>query len=77
MRLVSETDLVLTMAERIAERANIWFGNQLLKAPFTAPKIDAFLYWHDNVDSDPGNRWLRHMVEHAVADAPPDSEATF
>lgn len=70
MRLVRNSDMILTMAEQLARRANTWFDNQLVAAPFSSPRIDAFLYWHENVDSDPGNQWLRKMVELAAADAP-------
>ncbi|WP_372604028.1 LysR family transcriptional regulator [Actibacterium sp.] len=72
MRLVDRTDLVLTMSEAIAERANIWFKHQIIATPFAAPKIDTYLYWHANSDADQANQWFRGVVEGAVQLPPPD-----
>jgi DNA-binding transcriptional LysR family regulator len=61
-RIVSETDLVLTMPKRYAARLNAGFGNRILPLPFAAPTLDLYLYWHASVDKDPANRWLRTLV---------------
>lgn len=68
MRLVSASDLVMTMSENIARRANIWFDNQLIPAPFAAPRVDTYLYWHQNFENDPSNQWFRRMIEMTVAE---------
>ena len=61
-RVVSQTDLVLTMPGRYAGIANRHFRNQILPFPLEVPPFDVFLYWHANVDNDPANRWLREQV---------------
>lgn len=61
-RVVSETDLILTMPERYAQIANLPFNNQIIFAPFEGPSQDVYLYWHENVDRDPGNRWMRDQL---------------
>lgn len=61
-RVVSQTDLILTMPGRYAQIANRQFGNQVLPFPLDVPAFDVFLYWHANVDSDPANRWFREQV---------------
>ena len=58
-RVVSETDLILTMAERYARIVNRLFRNRVLPFPLKVPDYDAYLYWHINADADPANRWLR------------------
>jgi DNA-binding transcriptional LysR family regulator len=63
-RVVSGTDLILTMPGNYARVANKQFGNQILALPFEMPPLDAYLYWHANVDNEPANKWLR---EHIVA----------
>jgi DNA-binding transcriptional LysR family regulator len=68
MRIVSQSDLVLTMAASFAERANVWFDNQMLASPFAAPEIDTYLYWHSNCDADQANIWFRGMIEQAMAE---------
>ncbi|PWT70957.1 MAG: LysR family transcriptional regulator [Proteobacteria bacterium] len=64
-RVVAETDLILTMAERYARIVNPLFGNRLMPFPLSAPDYDAYLYWHVNADADPANRWLRKQLAEA------------
>lgn len=65
-RVVSETDLILTMPGRYAQIANRQFGNQILPFPLEVPAFDVFLYWHSNVDNDPANRWFREQVIESI-----------
>lgn len=61
-RVVSQTDLLLTMPEAYARLINAQFGNQILPFPLEMPALDVFLYWHENVDNDPANVWLRQQI---------------
>ena len=71
-RVVSRTDLLLTMPERYALAANQHAGNRILPFPIEMPPFDVYLYWHANVDNDPANRWLRTQVMEAIrGDASP------
>jgi DNA-binding transcriptional LysR family regulator len=65
-RVVSETDLALTMPERLARIVNQQFNNQLLPFPLEMPALDIYLYWHANVDNDPANLWLREQIAAAM-----------
>jgi DNA-binding transcriptional LysR family regulator len=67
-RVVSQTDLLLTMPEHYARTANLQFGNQVLAFPLQPPVLDVYLYWHANVDNEPANRWLRQHVVRVLAD---------
>jgi DNA-binding transcriptional LysR family regulator len=64
-RVVSETDLILTMSERYAQIVNRLFRNRVLPFPLEVPDYDAYLYWHANADADPANRWLRRVLAEA------------
>ena len=66
-RVVSQTDLLLTMPERFARIANEHFDNQILPLPLPMPSWDVYLYWHQNVVNDPANRWLRQQVTEAFS----------
>lgn len=66
MQIVTNTDLLLTMAETYAQRANVLHGHQLVAAPFETPKIDTYLYWHSNSDHDQANSWLRKTIAESV-----------
>ncbi len=61
-RVVSQTNLLLTMPEGYARIANEQFNNQILPLPAAMPSWDVYLYWHQNVENDPANRWLRQQV---------------
>ena len=61
-RVVSQTNLALTMPERLAQVVNQQFGNQILPFPLVIPSLDIYLYWHANVDNDPANQWLREQI---------------
>lgn len=61
-RVVSQTDLILTMPERYARVVNLHFDNQLLPLPLETPSWDVYLYWHANVNDDPANHWLREQL---------------
>lgn len=66
-RVVSQTDLVLTMPGHYARVANRQFGNRILPLPFEMPPLDAYIYWHANVEDEPANRWLREQLARAFA----------
>ncbi len=69
-RVVSQSDLLLTMPERYAQIANQQFDNQILAFPMDMPAMDAYLYWHASVDSEPANRWLREQLIETVEALP-------
>jgi DNA-binding transcriptional LysR family regulator len=63
MCLISGSDLVLTMSEVFARRANGMFDHQIVRPPFSTPPIDTYLFWHANGDADPANQWPPQMIE--------------
>ena len=67
-RVVAQSDLLLTMPERYAGEANRQYGNRILPLPFKAPSLDAYLYWHSNVEQEPANCWLRAQLSAAFAE---------
>ncbi|MDF1802135.1 LysR family transcriptional regulator [Thalassovita sp.] len=71
MRIVASSNMLLTMSETFAIRANTWFDNQVLPTPFAAETVDTYLYWHGNSDADPANQWFREMIKATVAETQP------
>lgn len=65
-RVVSETDLLLTMPEQYANIANAQFMNRIDPFPLATQPIDAHLYWHSSADNDPANSWLREQLLHLM-----------
>ncbi len=73
--VVSRSDLLLTMSERHARIVNGQFGNAILPMPLDTPSQDFYLYWHEGVDTDPANRWLRERLLAAFLEQAPDTAA--
>ena len=69
-RVVSQTDLLLTMPEQYARIANRQFDNRIHAFPMASQALDAHLYWHENADNDPANRWLRNMLRDLTGGGP-------
>ena len=62
-RIVSNTDFLLTIAENYARNLAPQFNVQIVPLPLQTSPFDAYLYWHRNVDNDPGNMWLRECIQ--------------
>jgi DNA-binding transcriptional LysR family regulator len=61
-KLVSQSDLLVTLPQHQAELANVHLGNQQLPFPAAAVPMDMYLYWHGNADGDPASQWLRRAI---------------
>jgi DNA-binding transcriptional LysR family regulator len=61
-KLVSQSDLLLTLSQHQAELTNAHVGNQLLPFPAAAPPLEMYLYWHANLTDDFANQWLRAAI---------------
>lgn len=61
-RVVRETDLLLTMPGRLASFIETDPDYQVLPLPLDISPQEVFLYWHENMHSDPANRWLRERL---------------
>ena len=66
-RIVSESDLLLTMAERYARILNAPYRNRIVAAPVEFAPVEAYLYWHDSATRDPANAWLRGLIADELA----------
>ncbi len=66
-RVVSETDMLLTMPEHYAEMLNSRFGYRMYPFPLKSLQtLDIHMYWHESADNDPANRWLREQITKVV-----------
>jgi DNA-binding transcriptional LysR family regulator len=61
-RVISQSDLLLTMPSRYARLLNTLFGNVMHPCPFDTASADAYLYWHANSDADPASLWFRRRL---------------
>jgi DNA-binding transcriptional LysR family regulator len=73
--VVSQTDMLLTLPERHAHLLKMDGLNRLYPFPLPAPRLEAHLYWHESVENDPANRWLREEIENVLLSEPRSAEA--
>jgi len=69
-RVVSQTNLLLTIPEQYAEMLNSRFKNRIYPFPLKSmQRLEIQMYWHENAESDPPNRWLREQITKVVAES--------
>lgn len=60
--IVSTTDLVATVPQKLAERAAGPFQLEAVRSPLELPPLQTNMFWHRRYNQDEGNRWLRTLV---------------
>lgn len=60
--IIKNSDLALSLPVRVAKT----FDLHILELPFTAPKLELYLYWHTNFDSDPSIKWMRNSLKQLI-----------
>lgn len=60
--LVSGTDLVALVPERLARRYEGFARCAVVPTPFPDVPLVEAMYWHHNRHADPAHRWLREIV---------------
>ena len=68
--VVNTTDMLLTLPERQARLLNLGSLNRVYPFPLSEPCLEAHLYWHESVENDPANRWLRDQIERSLTPEP-------
>ncbi|MFU1905443.1 LysR family transcriptional regulator [Bordetella avium] len=66
--IVSTTDLLATVPEKLAASAAPRFGLQVLTLPIKVPLLQTNLYWHRRFQRDGANQWLRGLIIDTFAD---------
>lgn len=57
--LVAQSDLIITLAERLARALSNTLPLRVLKPPLVIPDFAMELAWHERRHLDPAHRWLR------------------
>ncbi|WP_371101286.1 LysR family transcriptional regulator [Streptomyces sp. PU_AKi4] len=65
--LVSGTDLVALVPERLARRYESFARCAVVPTPFPDVSLVEAMYWHSNRHADPAHRWLRETVRRVGA----------
>ena len=66
--MVSTSDLVVTVPQKLAERASVPFGLEWIVPPLELPSLQTNVFWHRRYNQDPGNQWLRGLLAEVFAE---------
>lgn len=66
--VVSTSDLVVTVPQKLAERAALPFGLEWIMPPLELPTLQTNVFWHRRYNQDPGNQWLRGLLAEIFAE---------
>lgn len=73
--VVAATDLVVTVAERIARAFVTSLSLQVFEPPLALPPFSLFMFWHVRHDADPAQLWLRRTLASVAAEMRPAPHA--
>ncbi|SJN14347.1 LysR-family transcriptional regulator [Halomonas citrativorans] len=60
--IISNSDLIVTVTDKLAEATCERFGLTIREHPLAFPEIPINLFWHRRFHQDPGSRWLRGLM---------------
>ncbi|MFN3791736.1 LysR family transcriptional regulator [Massilia sp.] len=66
--MVATSDLVVTVPQKLAERAAAPFGLEWIVPPLELPALQTNVFWHRRYNQDPGNQWLRGLLAEVFAE---------
>ena len=61
-RIVANNNMLLTLPKTAAIMFSKVLPLDIHPLPVALPNIDVHLYWHENVDKEPANKWLRNKI---------------
>lgn len=64
MAVVRQTDVVAMLPSRLVQESQ---GLRVHRAPVEIPGFQMAMVWHERLHRDPAHRWLRTLIEEAVA----------
>ena len=68
--IVAGTDLVVSTPSRVAGVSGRLVKVKVHPLPIPIPSFDVSLYWHERVENDPANLWLRNAMVELFGDRP-------
>lgn len=66
--IVSTSELVVTVPQKLAESAASPFGLKWIEPPLALPTLQTNVFWHRRFNHDPGIQWLRGLIADVFAE---------
>lgn len=60
--IIANSDLLVTVPQKLAQSAAQPFGLSLQPAPLRLPELQTNIFWHRRYNQDQGNLWLRNLI---------------
>jgi DNA-binding transcriptional LysR family regulator len=60
--IIANTDLVVTVPSRVAAATGRLVKSKVHPLPIPLPSFDVSVFWHERVENDGANRWLRAVL---------------
>ena len=64
--IIRNSDMVLTVSRRVAERFKLT-GVKVLPLPLTTDPLKLKIVWHKRTDTNPGHKWIRQQIINLAA----------
>jgi len=74
--VIENTDLIITIPQRLAELLETHCAFRIFPVPFTLPAYEVKQHWHERYHHDEGNRWLRRTVSELISSSSPRSASS-
>ncbi|HYP27350.1 MAG TPA: LysR family transcriptional regulator [Blastocatellia bacterium] len=65
--MVSESDLIATVPERLALKFSKLAKLQVLPVPINIPPFRLTMVWHERIHGDPAHTWMRNLIAEVAA----------
>ncbi|MFC3531262.1 LysR family transcriptional regulator [Vogesella facilis] len=65
--VVEQTDMLVTIPERLAQVLEGRGSFRVFPVPFELPDYAVKQHWHERYHHDPGNRWLRRVISELLS----------
>lgn len=65
--VVERTNLLVTIPQRLGELLADREGLAVFQVPFELPEYAVKQHWHERYNNDPGNRWLRGLIQELLS----------
>jgi DNA-binding transcriptional LysR family regulator len=69
--IVAGTDLIVSLPSRVAQASSRLVKVKVHPLPIPIPSFDVKMYWHERVENDAANQWLRNALKELFGDRVP------
>ena len=65
-KTIAGSDILLTVPEQYALKNQHYYNLKRWPMPEPLPPLTSYMYWHETVEDDPANKWMREQITQVV-----------